>query len=48
MDRIEDLEPAILDALESGLPACINVRVDFDVIPPEAKVMLGRDPLSPD
>lgn len=43
-----EIVPAIRAAIASGKPACINIRVDIDVIPPEAKIMLGRDPLSPD
>ena len=44
----KDIVPAIRAAIASGKPACINIRVDINAIPPEAKIMLGRDPLSPD
>jgi acetolactate synthase-1/2/3 large subunit len=30
VDRAEEIKPALARAVESGMPACINVRVDPD------------------
>ncbi|MCW3834722.1 thiamine pyrophosphate-binding protein [Sphingomonas canadensis] len=48
IDQPADVAAAVRSAIASGGPACINIRVDFDAVPPEAKIMLGRDPLSAD
>lgn len=39
--RLEDIGPAIGRALDSGLPGCIDVTVDLDVVAPGTSAMLG-------
>jgi acetolactate synthase-1/2/3 large subunit len=41
---IEDLAPTIARALNTGRPACIDVRVNLDPIPPEERVLMGGLP----
>lgn len=41
VDRIEEIAPAIAGALAAGLPSCINVRIDGDVINPVTINMMG-------
>lgn len=38
------LEAALRAALETPKPACINVRVALEPIPPEEKLLMGQDP----
>jgi len=38
------LERALTEALARDRPACINVEVDIDPIPPEEMLLIGRDP----
>lgn len=49
--RLEEIGPAVRAALESGRPACINVRIDGAIINPVTLSMIGlpapRDPSSP-
>ncbi|MEO7469267.1 MAG: thiamine pyrophosphate-binding protein [Sphingobium limneticum] len=40
------LEQALSDALSRDEPACINVRVDLDPIPPEELILIGIDPFA--
>jgi len=44
VERLEDLAGAIGTALGSGRPACIDVQVDLDPIPPEERVLMGQLP----
>jgi acetolactate synthase-1/2/3 large subunit len=39
-----ELEVALANALAKGVPACINVRVALDPVPPEEKVLMGQEP----
>jgi acetolactate synthase-1/2/3 large subunit len=45
-DSAESLRQALSDALSKDLPACINVLVDLDPIPPEELVVMGMDPFT--
>jgi acetolactate synthase-1/2/3 large subunit len=40
----ESLEQALSQALAKDRPACINVRVDLEAIPPEEMILIGMDP----
>jgi len=40
----EELDTALRDALAKDAPACINVLVDLDPIPPEELFIMGMDP----
>ncbi len=46
-DSKESLRDAIRAALGKDEPACINVLVDLDPIPPEELVIMGMDPFLP-
>jgi acetolactate synthase-1/2/3 large subunit len=46
-DSAESLRTALTDALARNEPACINVIVDLDPIPPEELVVMGMDPFTP-
>jgi acetolactate synthase-1/2/3 large subunit len=39
--KVEEIGPAVLAALSSGRPSCINVRIDGDVINPVTARMVG-------
>ena len=39
---IEELGAAIDNAFDSGKPACINVAVDLQPVPPEVGMLMGR------
>ncbi len=41
---LDQLGPAIQSALTTGRPACIDVRVSLDPMPPEEKVVMGASP----
>lgn len=41
VERLEDIGPAIGRAVASGLPGCIDVTVDLDVVAPGTSAMLG-------
>lgn len=43
----DSLRRALADALARNEPACINVLVDLDPIPPEELVVMGMDPFTP-
>ncbi|APD13568.1 hypothetical protein RO07_24910 [Pandoraea pulmonicola] len=43
----EELRTAMASALAGNRPACINVLVDLDPIPPEERFIMGLDPLTP-
>jgi acetolactate synthase-1/2/3 large subunit len=49
--RLEEIGPAVQAALESGRPACINVRIDGSIINPVTLSMIGlpapKDPAKP-
>ena len=42
VDRLEEVGPAVQAALASGLPACVNVRIDGDIINPVTMGMVGK------
>jgi acetolactate synthase-1/2/3 large subunit len=42
--ELDSLRDVILEALAAGRPACIDVQVDLDPIPPEEKVLMGGLP----
>jgi acetolactate synthase-1/2/3 large subunit len=46
-DSEESFREALRTALSKNEPACIDVRVDLEPIPPEEKVVLGMDPFTP-
>lgn len=46
-DDAESLRAALGAALSRNEPACINVLVDLDPIPPEELVVMGMDPFTP-
>lgn len=46
-DDAASLRAALSTALERNEPACINVLVDLDPIPPEELVVMGMDPFTP-
>lgn len=46
-DSAETLREALRTALSRDEPACINVLVDLDPIPPEELVVMGMDPFTP-
>lgn len=46
-DNAESLRAALKSALARNEPACINVLVDLDPIPPEELVVMGMDPFTP-
>lgn len=46
-DDAESLDQALAEALSRNEPACINVLVDLDPIPPEELVVMGMDPFAP-
>jgi acetolactate synthase-1/2/3 large subunit len=39
--KVEEIGPAVLAALSSGRPSCINVRIDGDIINPVTARMVG-------
>jgi acetolactate synthase-1/2/3 large subunit len=41
VEDVGELRPAIDRALSSGLPACVNVVIDPDVVSPFAQLMAG-------
>jgi len=41
IDAYEDLGPAVLEALNSGLPACLNVITDARIAHPRTRMMVG-------
>ncbi|WP_181801221.1 thiamine pyrophosphate-binding protein [Streptomyces shenzhenensis] len=41
---LDQLAPAIRDAVQSGRPTCIDVRVRLDPMPPEEKAIMGASP----
>lgn len=43
----ESFHAALTAALSKNEPACINVLIDLDPIPPEELVVMGMDPFSP-
>lgn len=45
-DDAESLHKALRTALSRNEPACINVLVDLDPIPPEELVVMGMDPFA--
>ncbi|WP_066552899.1 thiamine pyrophosphate-binding protein [Croceicoccus bisphenolivorans] len=46
-DSAESLREALATAMARNEPACINVLVDLDPIPPEELVVMGMDPFTP-
>lgn len=44
----EGLREALTKALAENVPACINVQVDLDEIPPEERVIMGGTPFDDD
>jgi acetolactate synthase-1/2/3 large subunit len=38
------LEAALRSALAKDVPACINVCVDLDPVPPEEQILMGQNP----
>lgn len=46
-DDEESFRSALSTALSRNEPACINVLVDLDPIPPEELVVMGMDPFTP-
>jgi len=46
-DDATSLREALTIALSKNEPACINVLVDLDPIPPEELVVMGMDPFAP-
>lgn len=46
-DDADSLREALKAALSKNEPACINVLVDLDPIPPEELVVMGMDPFAP-
>ena len=42
IDRYDDIVPAVRRALASGLPACINLIIDPDVVHPVTPAMVGN------
>lgn len=46
-DSADSLREALRTALSRNEPACINVLVDLDPIPPEELVVMGMDPFKP-
>lgn len=46
VDSAEGLDEAITQALANGRPACINVSVALDPIPPEELILIGMDPFA--
>jgi acetolactate synthase-1/2/3 large subunit len=46
-DSAETFRAALTEALSRNEPACINVIVDLDPIPPEELVVMGMDPFTP-
>jgi acetolactate synthase-1/2/3 large subunit len=45
-ETAEELERALVAALASRRPACIDCRVDLDPIPPEEMILIGQDPFA--
>lgn len=45
-DDAASLRSALAEALSRSEPACINVLVDLDPIPPEELLVMGMDPLA--
>ncbi|CAM8665023.1 MULTISPECIES: thiamine pyrophosphate-binding protein [Sphingobium] len=45
-DSAESLDAALTQALSSARPACINVTVALDPIPPEELILIGMDPFA--
>ncbi|TCW78797.1 thiamine pyrophosphate-binding protein [Burkholderia sp. SRS-46] len=43
----DELHAALASALASNRPACINVLVDLNPVPPEELFIMGMDPLAP-
>jgi len=43
-DDAESFSAALTQALGTSTPACINVRVALDPIPPEELILIGRNP----
>lgn len=46
-DSAESLRQALRTALSRNEPACIDVLIDIDPVPPEELVMMGMDPFVP-
>ncbi|PRY18301.1 thiamine pyrophosphate-binding protein [Kineococcus rhizosphaerae] len=44
VDTVEDLAPALQEALTGGRTACVEVRVQLSPVPPEERVLMGGDP----
>lgn len=42
IDRYDDIAPAIRRALAAGVPACINLIIDPDVVHPVTPAMVGN------
>jgi acetolactate synthase-1/2/3 large subunit len=42
VDTLDEIGPAIARAFASGLPGCIDVTVDADVVLPMTAAMLGE------
>ncbi|MBB4199889.1 hypothetical protein CCR94_03510 [Rhodoblastus sphagnicola] len=42
-----EFDAALREALSKDRPACINVEVDLDPIPPEEMLLIGLDPFNP-
>ena len=40
--RVEELKPALQEALASGRAACLNVEVDLAPLPPELHLLMSR------
>ena len=41
IDTYEDIGPAVTEALNSGLPACLNIIIDAGVPHPRTRMMVG-------
>jgi len=42
--QLDEIGPAITNALAGGRPACIEVHVSLDPVPPEERVIMGGSP----
>jgi acetolactate synthase I/II/III large subunit len=47
VSNAEELDAALAEALAVDKPACINVMVELDPIPPEEMIIIGMDPFAP-
>lgn len=46
VDSVESFDAALTQALANNRPACINVMIGLDPIPPEELILIGMDPFA--